>query len=149
MNHTGEPTTHSAGAMLLDIVCFSAGRWRIGIEARHVRSAHAQATPEAVFTLDSPAAHHPGAPPGAHHVLTLTTAEGGTRSLCVQGPLELRCVPVEQLYRLPSLLTACRPLHALRALLLDPGAPTPLLLLDALQLHAAPRTPRTPRTPQP
>lgn len=121
----------------IDIVLFSAGAWRIGVEARWVRgsrTAPLQAAGHeiaALLGMDATTA----APTAARQYLQLRLPEGDMEVL-VDGPVELHTLPASAIHALPPLFAARTQLRALRALAVDPfiHAQGPIFLFDAIRL---------------
>ncbi|HZX31922.1 MAG TPA: hypothetical protein VFF03_11265 [Rhodocyclaceae bacterium] len=102
----------------LAMVLFSAGPWRIGIEARWVggsRRAAADGPGEAIESLLGLPAE--GSRTGPCQTLSLKHPEGG-RALRVGEPVALAEIPISRLHRLPSLIAARIGLRGARALAL-------------------------------
>lgn len=106
----------------IDVVMFSAGAWRIGVEAHWVRSSRG-APPEAtgheiaaLLGLEPTTAAAPTAP---RQFLQLRLPEGDVEIL-VDGPVELHTLPATAIHALPPLFATRTRLRALQALAFDP-----------------------------
>ena len=99
------------------MVVFSAGGWRVAVQARWVsgsRQAPAQATGceiEAVLGFDAVAPDVP------RQYLQLRWP-GGDKEFLVGSPVELISLPASSIYPLPTLLMQCNHLYGLRAIAL-------------------------------
>lgn len=133
-------TAADSGAIhdTLDLVLFSAGGWRVGLEARWVgasRLAPAQATGCAMETLlgfTSTASSASTTPMAPRQYLQLKRP-GGPQDVLVASPVELVNWPASAIHPLPPLLAARTGLRGLRAIALqaNPGEPALVLLFDA------------------
>ncbi len=122
----------------LDLVLFSAGGWRVGLEARWVgasRLAPAQATGCAIETLLGFASTAPpaSATPTAPRQYLQFKRPGGRQDVLVGSPVELVSWPASAIHPLPPLLAARTGLRGLRALALqaNTGEQALVLLFDA------------------
>lgn len=108
----------------LAVVIFSAGAWRIGIEARHVRGSRPAASAPAPAPV-APAAEallgiaHAASGALARHCLSIKHADGD-HEIHVAGPLELLELPSATIHPLPRLLAERAQLRGLRAVALAP-----------------------------
>lgn len=122
----------------IDFVLFSAGAWRVGMEARWIRSsrgapAHASgAMIEALLGMEHPIAT---AATTQRQYLQLRLP-GGDIDILVGAPVELICLPASAIHAVPPLLAARTGLRALRALALAPKifAQGAILLFDACSM---------------
>lgn len=154
-----EYTAPAPGCVLepLDLVLFSAGGWRVGIEARRVCGAHPAPHGESVtevaalLGLAHLAPLVPLAPleplepmrpvaaadttPGARQCLSLKHA-AGVREIHVEAPVELVGLSAAAIHPLPPLLAARTHLPGLCALVFPPAADACVLLFDATVLGA-------------
>lgn len=104
----------------LAVVLFSAGGWRFGIEARHVRAslpAGSAAAAQAAETLLG-FASAPGVTQ-SRHCLCIKLADGD-QEIHVDGPVELIDLPATAIHPLPRLLAERVQLRGLQALVM-PG----------------------------
>lgn len=111
----------------LDVVLFSAGGRRIGVEARHVRGLTrlpgAGSKPRIEDVLGLP----PGDAPSAPSRLQFKRTD---LEFLVDGPVEFVRLPAVSIRPLPSLLAACTRLSGLRALaFMDVAGKSTLVLL--------------------
>lgn len=103
---------------MLDLVLFSAGGWRVGMEARWVSSCRlvdTQAEGEMIETLLGLAAAAPTLAAGIRQSLELKWP-GGSREVLVGAPVELISLPASAIHPLPALLTWRTRLRGLRAI---------------------------------
>lgn len=103
---------------MLDLVLFSAGGWRVGLEARWVSSCRlveTQAEGEVIETLLGLDAAAPTLPTGTRQSLELKWL-GGSREVLVSAPVELISLPASAIHPLPALLTWRTRLRGLRAI---------------------------------
>ncbi|OQX19267.1 MAG: hypothetical protein BWK76_05060 [Desulfobulbaceae bacterium A2] len=117
MNLTEVATTTTAHDTL-QVVLFSLGRRRLGVEARFVRSsslAPHDADGEAAARLGLDATD---ALPRVSYSLILKRPDGD-RPVLVDGPVELAEIPAAAIHPLPPLLAARCRLHGLRALVVQ------------------------------
>lgn len=119
----------------LDLVLFSAGGWRVGLEARWVgasRLAPAQATGCKMETLLGVASTASTTPTAPRQYLQLKRL-GGSQDVLVGSPVELVSLPASAIHPLPPLLAARTRLRGLRAIALqtNAGAKALVLLFDA------------------
>jgi hypothetical protein len=119
----------------LDLVLFSAGGWRAGLEARWVgasRLAPAQAIGCEIETLLGVASSAPTKPTAPRQYLQLKRP-GGSQDVFVGSPVELVSMPASAIHPLPPLLAARTGLRGLRAIALqtNTGDTAVVLLFDA------------------
>lgn len=103
---------------MLDLVLFSAGGWRIGLEARWVsacRLVDTQAEGEVIETLLGLDAAASTLSAGTRQSLELKWS-GGNREVLVGAPVELVRLPASAIHPLPALLTWRTRLRGLRAI---------------------------------
>ena len=103
---------------MLDLVLFSAGGWRVGLEACWVsacRLVDTQAEGEVIETLLGLDATAPTLPAGTRQSLELKW-HGGSREVLVGAPVELVSLPASAIHPLPALLTWRTRLRGLRAI---------------------------------
>jgi hypothetical protein len=103
---------------MLDLVLFSAGGWRVGLEARWVsasRPVDAHAEGEVIETLLGLDAAALALPVGTRQSLELKWP-GGSREVLVGAPVELVSLPTSAIHPLPALLTWRTRLRGLRAI---------------------------------
>ena len=115
----------------IDIVLFSAGVWRVGVEARWVRSSHgapAEATDNAVEALLGFERTTAAAPTVLRQYLQLKHPDGDI-DILVDGPVELLSMPVSAIHALPPLLAARTGLRALQALAFAPSIASQRVIL--------------------
>lgn len=146
MNATAEPDYATA---TLDMVLFTAGGWRVGLEARHVCGSRPalslSADPRSTATADA-ATWFGLTPmdemPAARQCLTLKPLPpDDVREIQVAVPVDLVSLPARVIHALPPLLAARTRLLGLRALALaaDPlGTDRLILLFDTTRLRACP-----------
>ncbi len=122
---------------MLAVVLFSAGGWRVGIEARQVRSSRpaSESGPsgELAAALGLPAvAGSPLGSPLNRQFLTLKRPEQD-KEILVDAPVDLLKLPVAAIHPLPPLLAARTHLRGLRALAIrsDADEEALTLLFDA------------------
>jgi hypothetical protein len=119
----------------LDLVLFSAGGWRVGLEARWVcasRHAPAQTTGcEIEAFLGFASAGHI-TPAASRQYLQLKRVDG-SKDILVGSPVELFSLPASAIHPLPPLLAARTGLRGLRAIALPTatGDKAVVLLFDA------------------
>lgn len=106
----------------IDVVLFSAGAWRIGVEAHWVRSSRSappHATGHEIAALLGMEPSPTAAPTAPRQYLQLRLPEGDMEIL-VDGPVELHTLPATAIHALPPLFAARTRLRALQALAFDP-----------------------------
>lgn len=115
----------------LEVVLFTAGGWRVGFAAGHVRGARPADAGAEIGEIESLLGLPPGAAANraAPQWLALKQ-EGRDREILVDGPVELAALPVAAIHPLPPLLAARSTLHGLRALVLGPDDRQAALLFD-------------------
>lgn len=119
----------------LDLVLFSAGGWRVGLEARWVcasRHAPAQATGCEIESLLGFASAGHMTPAASRQYLQLKRVDG-SKDILVGSPVELVSLPASAIHPLPPLLAARTGLCGLRAIALPTatGDKAVVLLFDA------------------
>lgn len=134
MNHAMEPGPPRDS---IDIVLFSAGAWRVGVEARWVRGSRTAPPPAAGHEIAALLGMEPTAtaPTAPRQYLLLRLPEGDMEIL-VDGPVELHTLPASAIHAIPPLFAARTHLRALRALAFDPliYAQGPIFLFDGIRL---------------
>lgn len=110
---------------MLDVVLFSAGKWRAGFEARAVRASRPAPTDAAGTDIETLLGLELPAAPGPRQYLRL---KRGDREILVGAPVDLTPLPVNAIHPLPPLLAARCNLNGLRALALEPNAENVILL---------------------
>ncbi len=119
----------------LDLVLFSAGGWRVGLEARWVGASRVAPAPatgcemETLLGFSSPASTTSAAPRQYLQLKRLA----GRQDVLVGSPVELVSLPASAVHPLPALLAARTGLRGLRAIALqgNPGDQAVVLLFDA------------------
>ena len=120
-------------ATAIDVVLFSIGQWRMGVEAQQVRASHsaAQTLPSThdVVLLSSLLGL-----PTASAPVQLLQIKQATKDHAVQvnSPVDITSIPAQAIHPLPALLAARTQLPGLRALALDKHGLTLLLDLAAV-----------------
>ena len=125
----------------LDVVLFTAGGWRVGLEARQVRGS--RPAPSATAAAD--VASLLGLPPVGETspacqclaLKPLPQQRNGDREIQVEGPVDLVSLPASVIHPLPALLAARTRLPGLRALAFpaEPaGVDRLILLFDVTRL---------------
>ena len=114
---------------MLAVVLFSAGGWRVGIEARQVRSSRPASesgqSGELAAALGLPAV---AGSPLNRQFLTLKRPEQD-KEILVDAPVDLLKLPVATIHPLPPLLAARTRLRGLRALAIRSDADEEVLTL--------------------
>jgi len=118
----------------LDIVVFTAGGYRIGVEASQVRASHPMPPEGGATPTEFLLGLHAAAATGGEQVLVVKHA-GADREVVVQGPVELHSVAATAIHPLPPLVAARTQLRGLRALALERQRLT--LLVDLRSLLGA------------
>ncbi|MBF0626769.1 MAG: hypothetical protein HQL91_00970 [Magnetococcales bacterium] len=123
----------------LDVVVFSVGACRIGIEAARVRACRFATPLDAETTIPMlesfPELHHSPAP--AWMVLELVHADLALQWR-IPGPVALQTLPAHLIHPLPPLLIARSRLPGLRALAFPESGPARMVLLIEPFRRAAP-----------
>lgn len=119
------------GTDTLALVLFQVGRWRVGVEAHRVRACRTEALGNAAIDAEALLGFPPERPTGATpRTCWLQCIDAaGEREVCVADPVELRCLPLDRIHRLPPLLAARSTLRGLRALALPTPTEGEFLLL--------------------
>lgn len=122
----------------IDVVLFSAGAWRVGVEARWVRGcrgAPPQATGHEIAAWLGLEPSTAAAPTAPRQYLQLRHPNGDMEIL-VDGPVELHTLPATAIHALPPLFAARTRLRALQALAFDPQIHTQavIFLFDGIRL---------------
>ncbi|MDR3412826.1 MAG: hypothetical protein P4L87_18075 [Formivibrio sp.] len=111
----------------LEIVSFTAGGYRFAVEARQVDHQFASA-PDAVVAVETLL----GLPPAS--AVRRCWLGVGQHGVEVDGPVDLRSLPVSAIHPLPELVAVRLQLNGVRALAFE--AESPLLLVDLRALLA-------------
>lgn len=135
------PSAANGDAQTLDVVLFTRGAARVGVEARWVRSARRVGEPGDRQADDD----WSGMAPETRHLcqrlnLRHPAPDGpGSWEVWVAGPVDLAHLPVASIHALPPLLAARTRVKGLCALALPPasGVATVVLLLDAARCVGA------------
>jgi len=118
----------------LAVVLFSAGGWRIGIEACRVRGSAPAPQASGARAVETLLGIAPLPDDGHARQSLRLKREDGDQEIQVDGPVELVELPVAAIQPVPPLVVSRSRLPGLRALVLPPpgeAAASPILLLDA------------------
>ncbi|MBF0214824.1 MAG: hypothetical protein HQM00_14895 [Magnetococcales bacterium] len=125
--------TESERFATLEVVLFSVGAWRVGMEAGRVRGCRWRSASDAPESADirlmSTWMALPAAECHERPMLLETLDAGQSVTWQVQGPVTLHALPVETIHPLPPLLAARTTIPGLRALALTPEEGL-ILLID-------------------
>ncbi|MDZ4202310.1 MAG: hypothetical protein U1C96_09230 [Gallionella sp.] len=118
---------------ILNIVTFTAGKWRAGFEARTVRASRPEPTGAACANVETLLGLEPPTEIVTRQPLLLKQADGN-REILVGSPVDLVSLPANAIHSLPSLLAARCKLNGLSALALEHDAKNVILLFSAEKL---------------